>query len=312
MVDEACRVFDVPQEKFVEEFYETVMEVVDYVAFPLASLDSDRLVALISSYENAFFSLEYREEYLDEIVEVLRRIPRECGWEAGARFGVSLGRIPTTPYFPVTRSGGEGLSMSLLYVDYLKSRVANGASVSDAMREAALRAYKLAYEASDSADSRLALIGLDLSLSPWMEESVGALVEQILGAPLMTPGTYSTIGLLNDLLTTLAKSLRAVGFNEVMMPLAEDNRLKELAAVGQLKFRDLLSLTPLCVAGLDMVPIPSTTEEKVLKGVISDLRRFHLLKGRSIGMRLVLVDSEPGVEILLGRFGRTPVLDPLQ
>jgi len=101
-----------------------------------------------------------------------------------------------------------------------------------------------------------------------------------------------------------------VGFNEVMLPLAEDDRLKELAAVGQLRFRDLLAATPACVAGLDMVPLPSTTETRVLKWVMRDLDAASKLKRKPLGMRVLLVGAAPGEEVELGMFGKTPGARP--
>ena len=53
-------------------------------------------------------------------------------------------------------------------------------------------------------------------------------------------------------------------------------------------------------------------EDRVLRGLMRDLYSLHLLKGGTIGMRVILVGAEPGEEVELGEFGKTPVMDPLQ
>ena len=296
--------------KYVEAFYEAAKEVAGYVAFPLARLDASELAELMVSFERAYFSAPYAEEQEGEIVRALREVPERAGWVAGSRFAVAFGGRPVTAYFPVTTSEAEGLSLSLLYPNHISSLIEGGASLSEALRQAALEAYRLAYEALDASGSRLPLHGVDLSLSPWDTDSVAALLEKLLGAPLFTPGTLHLLRAVNEALSALASSLRAPGYNEVMLPLAEDARLKELAAVGHLRFRDLLAATPACVAGLDMVPVPATVEDRVLRWVMRDLDAARRLKGRPLGMRLILVGAEPGEEVELGAFGKTPVLDP--
>jgi len=309
--EDAARALGVKLSKYVEEFYEAAIKVANYVAFPLRRLEPSELVELVRSFERAYFSVEYGRDGEGAITEVLRRVPEEVGWVAGSRFAVAFGGRPVTPYFPVTTSEVEGLTASLLYPTHVAELVEGGETVPDALRATALEAYRLIYGAIDRTGTSLPFLGLDLSLSPWASDSVAALLEKLLGMPLFSPGTFTVLKLVNDALSLLASSLGAVGFNEVMLPLAEDDRLKELAAVGQLRFRDLLAATPACVAGLDMVPIPSTTEARVLKWVVRDLDAVSKLKRRPLGMRLLLVGAAPGEEVELGMFGKTPVLDPL-
>lgn len=310
-VEEAARALDVKPSKYVEEFYEAAIKHAGYVAFPLQRLEPGELVELARSFERAYFSVEYRSDAEEAIVEALRRIPEEAGWVAGSRFAVAFGGRPVTPYFPVTTSETESLTASLLYPTHIAELIDSGETLPDALRATALEAYRLVYDAIDRCGTSLPFLGLDLSLSPWASDSVAALLEKLLGMPLFSPGTYAVLSSVNGALSLLASSLGAVGFNEVMLPLAEDDRLKELAAVGQLRFRDLLTATPACVAGLDMVLLPSTTETRVLRWVMRDLDAASRLKRRPLGMRVLLVGASPGEEVELGMFGKTPVIDPL-
>ncbi|MEM3892855.1 MAG: DUF711 family protein [Thermofilum sp.] len=309
---EAAEALGVSLEKYVEAFYEEARRTAGYVAFPLSSLEPSLLAELAASYERAYFSAPYSTALENAIVEALRKLPEEAGWVAGSRFAVAFGGAPVTAYFPATTSEGEGFTLSLLYPNHVAEELERGKSLPEALRSVALEAYRLAHEAREAAGSSLKLLGIDLSLSPWERESVAALLEKLLGLPLFSPGTQGVLHLVNTALSSTASTLEAVGFNEVMLPLAEDARLKELAAVGQLRLRDLVAATFTCVAGLDMVPIPSTAEDSILKGLMRDLAAAHAVKNRKLGMRLILVDAEPGEEVDLGMFGKTPVLDPLQ
>ncbi len=310
-VYEASSIFNVNVEKFLEAFYDTVIEAANYVAFPLSRLNPVELADLMLSFERAYFSVAYTEELASEIIGALREVSERAGWLAGSRFAVSFGKRPVTPYFPVTTSEAEGYTLSLLYPSHIEKEVSEGGTFPDSLRKTALDAYRVAYEALDGVSAAAPLHGIDLSLSPWQKDSVAALIEKLQGKLFGNPGTISTVEALNEALRFLASSLKTTGFNEVMLPLAEDDRLKELVNIGQVTFKDFLYLTLVCVAGLDMIPLPSTTDDAVLKGVIDDLEAARKIKGRTLGMRILLVDAEPGTEVDLGFFGKTPVLDPL-
>lgn len=308
--DEAARALEVNLERYVEAFYEAARVVAGYVAFPLRSLDPVLLVELMASYDRAYFSVTYAADQESSIVKALRLIPEKVSISAGSRFAVAFGRIPVTAYFPVTTSREEGVTLSLLYPNHLAERLERGETLPDAIRSTVQDAYELAREALKASGVQLRLLGVDLSLSPWDRESVASLLEKLTGRRLFSPGTLGAIYYVSEALTSLAPAFGGVGFNEVMLPLAEDARLKELALAGELKLRDLIAASFACVAGLDMVPIPEAVEDTLLKGVMRDLAAAQAIKGKPLGLRLILVDAEPGAEVDLGFFGKTPVLDP--
>lgn len=310
-VYEASSIFNVSMEKFLEAFYEVTIKTANYVAFPLSRLESGELAELMLSFEKAYFSVVYNEELTGEVIKVLREVPEKAGWLAGSRFAVSFGKRPVTPYFPVTTSENEGYTLSLLYPSHIEKEISEGVALPDSLRKTVLDAYRVIYDALNSINATVPFHGVDLSLSPWQKESVAALIEKLQGMPFGNPGTISTVKALNEALQLLASSLKTTGFNEVMLPLAEDDRLKELTGTGQVTFKDFLYLTLVCVVGLDMVLLPSTTDDAVLRGLINDLEAARRVKGRSLGMRILLVDAEPGTDVDLGFFGKTPVLDPL-
>ena len=282
---------------------------IDFVAVPLGYVSHEFTLNLLESDDGFFTSIPYAESKEEEIIRILRDIPERINWVATSRFGISFGRRNLTPYFPVTESSRGGVSVGLLYVNHIRKNVKKGGGIRSSVMSAVKDVIGTIKQALKNTEWDGVQVGVDASLSPWMEESVALLIEDITGLTFGLPGTFSKIQEINSELHALKKDLDLVGYNEVMISLAEDNRLKELARLNSLKFKDLLYLTMSCVAGLDMVYIPSSTDNRVVKGIFKDLETIRRLKGRSLGMRIGLVSVEPGEEIPLGRFGNVPVID---
>lgn len=272
---------------------------INYLGVPLTQVEPDAIVELLAEHPRLFLSVEYSPEQEIKVAETLRIISSRSYLHA-TRFAVSFGERVQTPYFPATETRETGITMSFLYLDLFER--------DDALEVVTSKLMELEAQAS-TIFGRFA--GFDTSLSPWMDHSVARLIEKISGVVFTLPGTIAAIRTLNSMLEKLSASIRTTGFNEVMLPLAEDNRLKELARLGQLRFSHLLNYSSYCVAGLDMVPIPDSTEDAVLLGILRDLWHIYLLKRKSLGMRIVLAPAEEGDDIDLGMFGKTPVLSPL-
>lgn len=285
---------------------------VDYVAVPLKNIgtEAEKIPEVFLSYENIFFSVRYKYDKSEEIARLLRKIPEVSGWVMAAHFGVAFGNHLATPYFPVTASRGEGFSVSLLYPKFLENKLKDDEPLAEAL--SVLSNVNSRIQEICKRLSRIPVFfGVDYSLSPWMDQSVARVLEIIKKAPLPLPGTHAAIRKVNLELVKLASSSRGVGYNEVMLPLAEDDRLKELALMEEIGLSDFLSYVSVCVAGLDMVALPIWTDDKILVGIMKDLEAFAGMKGRGIGLRLLLVHAEPGEEVDLGLFEKTPVIDPL-
>lgn len=239
----------------------------------------------------------------ETVVEVLRIISQD-GSDAAKRFAALIGGELETPYYPASvnlRGGGTGIALAVLYPKDLIG-VTN---IED------LRAKLSSLRSAEEFGRRVADLagieyrGIDASLSPpWGWESVVDVLEQ-LGRKLSSPpGFMMSIWRVNKELMELP--IKKLGFNEVMLPpLAEDERLKERARSGELSFKDLTMYSSVCVAGVDMVPIPVSDVFKV-RGVIEDLYSISRSKGRPIGLRLIPVKGSREVEV--EGFGSTPVL----
>lgn len=203
------------------------------------------------------------------------------------------GLVFNSPYFPASITTKRGISLSLLYPNDIKT-------LSD-VEEALKKGEQLGNYISSALG--LEFLGVDGSLSPWGEESVAKAVERLFGTKLGTPGSHYAIWQLNKAIKSA--EVKKVGFNEVMLPLAEDEELKRLVRAGALTLRDFVSYTAVCVPGLDMAPI-RVKDWNSLKRLLYDLVAIAEAKGRPIGVRIFPVDEE---EYGVAGFGNTPALE---
>lgn len=221
------------------------------------------------------------------------------------RFAISFGTWLETPYFPATAniSNTAGFSLSLRYVDVVANAITGD-------KETLFEFLKNVGEKAEAiaSCSSIPFLGIDFSLSPWInnDESVALLVESLLKAPLGSLGTLNALYNLNALIKALPKrvGIRHTGFNEVMLPVAEDSVLSQRVKEGFVRVRDLVSYSFVCVAGLDMVALPRGVDVLMLAG---DMFTVHRVKGRVVAMRVIPTDLEEGSEVRLRNFGATYV-----
>ncbi|MCD6428620.1 MAG: DUF711 family protein [Desulfurococcales archaeon] len=217
-----------------------------------------------------------------------------------------------TPYFPVATSysGLWGVSIALRYADLVK-KVIMGARGYSELVEYIKRVFELCKSIEAEVNARC--FGLDLSLSPWMDESVGEVVELLSQVEISEPGSGWAVLKLNQLINQLALDARVdiVGFNEVMLPVAEDNLLKKKVLEGKLRISDLAYLAAFCVSGVDMVAVYIGDEERrvKLRRLLYDVYALSMVKRKSIGVRLIPTTIKPGGVISMGKFGKVPVAD---
>ncbi|MEM0268448.1 MAG: DUF711 family protein [Candidatus Korarchaeum sp.] len=240
------------------------------------------------------------------------RISEDLGPEYATMFALSSSDPPEGPYFPVTKAESFGMSFSLLYPSDLYGVLAEAEEPQAVLGYALSRIFSEAHSEVRRATSDLGeevpFLGMDFSLSPWMEESSARVVSLLARSPFLGPGTPSAIAELNSRIDEASRGLRRLGFNELMLPMAEDDVLKEAALNLEMTARDLALLTPYCLAGLDMVVLPLSVSRTDLAKLIGDVVTSGRVKGRTVGVRVILVEAEPGEEVNLGRFGKVPVM----
>jgi len=256
-------------------------------------------------YEDVFASVRLAEaDWADLAARLILRVSEADPFYA-AKLGVELkGGIESSPYYPISVAAARGFGISLIYLDELSQGYRRGR-----LREAVsdVRRWSIGVGRSIERASGMRFLGVDMSPSPWMEDSVGGLLEELSGTRIPSPGTMYVIWRINEAVWDGMDDM-SIGYNELMLPLAEDNVLKERGREG-LRATDLLRMTAACVAGLDMVVLPGDIDAGILRGLILDQYAIREVKGRPMGTRLIVYPgASVGDVVPLGIFGDVPVI----
>ena len=269
----------------------------------LHKVDLRKLINYLS-FKNTYaaLKLEYRNspDYeASKVFRVLMSVKGDLGIEALTRVGFLIGDEVGTPYFPLSYPLKGGVSVALRFADTLtKTPTEDYVGV--------IRNLLIAYESRiKSVLDKVSLryLGIDASLSPWMDESVIPIIAKLSKTSFPNPGTAYGVKKINDVIWNALKrsEILTTGFNEVMLPVGEDNMLKDLVRRGQVRLEHLTFLTSYCVAGVDMVVIDDN--EAIIDGVIKDLIAAYLLKKRPVGLRLIPSDKD---EVGIPNLGSIP------
>jgi hypothetical protein len=304
-------------EKVVEKSEDLTKDLsIDYVAIPLdykhINKVHSKFVELFSTNKRTFFSVnvgnirgELPIKEVKDSVKLIKEIFEKNGEEACTRFAISFGGQPETAYFPDTASRREGFSISLRYVNDLLNELKSEKEISKIVESIVKPIQNEAFQVQSYTNARF--LGIDLALSPWMKESVMKLIEEVEGISKATPGFYTSIWKLNEAIIK-AKGIKKIGFNEVMLPVAEDSVLKKYFTSEKMKISELIGAISVCVAGLDMIAISTELKDKVIEKIILDSITISKARKKKIGIRIILTNSKAGKEIKLGRFGKVPVV----
>jgi uncharacterized protein len=221
------------------------------------------------------------------------------------RIGCSCNCQPNTPFFPFSRHEGEELAFSFAMettaIALEATRARAGRQDLNVSRDQLVTALTGAMAQVHKAGESLAAVtpaeyrGLDASLAPLphSRSSVGALVEQLLGAPIGSHGSVFITAILTDALrTALASSgARPVGFNGVMFAVLEDDRLASAISRRYITLGGLLSLSAICGCGIDMVPISGTSFQEEIAALILDVAGLSSALGKALGIRVLPIPN---------------------
>ncbi len=266
-----------------------------------ASIEEVRSVLSVS--ENIYASISAPEPTA-QAARLVYEAAR-LGADMASRVAITVPDHVETPYFPAasTLSSTPGLSAALLYPGLLRGR-----DWDEAFIDLLDTLSKMEDVLADTAD-RLGLefYGFDLSLSPWMDDSVAAVLEELLGDQLGSVGTMAAIAAAEDFIAEACEETLCTGFNQVMLPVAEDNRLKQLVASGRVALRDLVAYSYACVAGVDLPVVPlNKWSENLAYRILSEMAAASYRKDAPLGIRIIALNVEPGQWVDLPRFGKTP------
>ena len=273
------------------------------IAFPLSP--GHKCLSNLEAFES--LDMVYFSTYCNS-VECLESVVRDVyskrysSLDIFTRFAISFGMWIETPYFPATANTSNtlGFTASLRYVDLVSKALLRGDV--DSLKKFLIEIDKVLRSVANC--SSVPFLGIDFSLSPWTEneESVASLVESLINAKIGSPGTLNTLYSLNTFVKELPKrlGLRAIGFNEVMLPVAEDSVLSKRVCEGYVRVRDLVSYSFVCVAGLDMVALPRGVD---IYRLADDMLTVYRVKNRVVAMRVIPTDLDELSEVKLKNFG---------
>ncbi len=184
---------------------------------------------------------------------------------------------PYTPFYPASYHLGRGQQFAV---------AVQGASVVDEAfrssrgdfdkarrsleKEMTVHALAIADISERIAEAtRWTFMGVDCSTAPLKDVSIGAAIEKLTGAPFGSSGTLSATALITGVLREL--HVDRVGYNGVMLPVLEDERLAQRWSEGRLTLDALLAYSAVCGTGLDTVPLPGDISEAQLARIIGDM-----------------------------------------
>ncbi len=270
------------------------------IIFSLVSMkDKDKRLQqikdVLSSGENIYANvLVTSPSYVDEIVNLITKLePSEA-----SRFALLINDyFLLTPYFPTSTAdvARDSFALSLLYVsDFKEGKAIQSLEKADAIGKTLENKIGLKY------------IGIDISLSPWGEESVGRLIEERSGKKIFSRGHIWSVGELNRELFSNAweAKISPIGYSEVMLPVGEDAVLAKRVEEESLTLSQLLSMTFSCAAGLDMVGIEE--DKELYKNIIKDAIAIQFVKKRPYGIRIIPSRGEK--KIYIKEFGYIPTI----
>jgi len=290
----------------VASFIDPKHYLVSIGAVKASELSSSVAELVNSGYYTAVYGVGENPQLVTrEVSRFIHKLSAENPVNA-TRVAVAMHSNPLeSPYFPdSTSSGVEGVGFSFLLPKSLEEFYRARGSLEEYADVLKSFVSELAACARESGFERVVV---DYSISPWMDNSVVKLLECV-GFKLLEPGFLYGVHALNKLVNRFtAVCGYAGGFNEVMLPYAEDSALRDAGLKGLIRARDFLYFSSVCVAGPDMLVLPESTEK--LAGLILDAYSVWLVKKRAMSLRAIPVASMPGDTVDLGRFGKVAVID---
>ncbi|NAY89435.1 MAG: DUF711 family protein [Desulfurococcales archaeon] len=246
-----------------------------------------------------------REENLMKAAILIEKISMD-NYSYATRFAIEMsGKKFETAYFPLAvhrEAGPDRLAIALLYPnDVLESR----GSLTEALSHVLEKAYANLKPFIKNGIGGVKVTGIDYSISPWMEESVAGLLQDKGKCQLERLGCLDEVRKVNYTISKFAKEKSGIGFNKVMLPLAEDSELIRLAKEGKIELRDFLLYSTVCVAGIDMIALDISIKD--LFSLLKSAYAIARTKQRPYGVRLIKAKKGEKT-IRLEGFSEIPVL----
>ncbi len=156
------------------------------------------------------------------------------------------------------------------------------------------------------------VVDLSLAPTPSVGDSVGEILK-ILGVDSIgAPGSTAIVAMLNDAVKKGGSfaSQSVGGLSGAFIPVMEDSELAEAVESEALILEKLEAMTCVCSVGLDMVPIPGSTDAETVAAIIADELMIGVINSKTTAARLIPVPGKEVGEFVSfgGLFGESVVL----
>ncbi len=128
--------------------------------------------------------------------------------------------------------------------------------------------------------------GIDLSLAPMGEESVVAAFEAAGTVRFGETGTLAIAAAITRGLQLAAGSLKATGYNGLMLPVLEDRLLGNRVEQGLVDVSKILAFSAVCGTGLDVIPLPGDITALQLENLLYDVAALSARYRKPLSARL--------------------------
>ncbi|WP_136795235.1 MULTISPECIES: PFL family protein [Desulfosediminicola] len=157
------------------------------------------------------------------------------------------------------------------------------------------------------------VVDLSLAPTPAIGDSVGEIFK-ILGVDAVgAPGSTAILAMLNDAVKKggIFASKNVGGLSGAFIPVMEDSVLADAVGEGALCMEKLEAMTCVCSVGLDMVPIPGSTDADTISAIIADEMALGMINNKTTAARLIPVPGmEAGDHVSFGGlFGASPIME---
>ncbi len=168
-------------------------------------------------------------------------------------------------------------------------------------------------QVSEALGVEFGVVDLSLAPTPAIGDSVGEIFK-ILGVDVIgAPGSTAILAMLNDAVKKggIFASKTVGGLSGAFIPVMEDSVLADAVGEGSLCLEKLEAMTCVCSVGLDMVPIPGSTDAETIAAIIADEMALGMINNKTTAARLIPVPGKGAGERVSfgGLFGASPIIE---
>ncbi|HUE44391.1 MAG TPA: DUF711 family protein [Candidatus Sulfotelmatobacter sp.] len=232
---------------------------------------------------------------------IIKRLEDTERSQANFRFAAIAMVPPLTPFFPAAYLSGFGhqFAIALESANTVAAVFKDSQDLNTARQKLTETLAKTAFDIEGLAqridrDTGWAYVGMDLSPAPMKDISIGAALEDLTQQPFGSSGTLTAAATLTAAIRDV--HVKRTGYNGLMIPILEDERLAQRWSEGNISIDGLLSYSAVCGTGLDTVPLPGDVTEQQLDLIIGDMASLAFKWKKPLSARLLPVANKAAGE----------------